>query len=88
MEHFDLCWRRLDRLADGHQRLVAEWQRLCHGHLARRDGSLRLVAVTFVAGVRIDLHAYLFGDILAVGKTDLVIIWFGAILVIGLMLWR
>ncbi|WP_443134856.1 metal ABC transporter permease [Halomonas sp. GFAJ-1] len=38
--------------------------------------------------MRIDLHAYLFGDILAVGKTDLVIIWFGAILVIGLMLWR
>ena len=47
-----------------------------------------LVAVSFLQGVRIDLMAYLFGDILAVGKTDLAVIWGGAGLVLGLMAWR
>ncbi|OBX34849.1 high-affinity zinc uptake system membrane protein ZnuB [Halomonas elongata] len=32
--------------------------------------------------------AYLFGDILAVGKADLAVIWAGAALVLGLMGWR
>ena len=32
--------------------------------------------------------AYLFGDILAVGKTDLAIIWGGALLVLALMIFR
>ena len=40
-----------------------------HGALA-----LGLVAVTFIPGVRVDLAAYLFGDILAVGRLDLLII--------------
>jgi len=40
-----------------------------------------LVAVSFLQGVRLDLSAYLFGDILAVGKTDLAVIWGGAVLV-------
>ncbi|WP_299150188.1 metal ABC transporter permease [uncultured Tateyamaria sp.] len=47
-----------------------------------------LVAVSFLSGVRVDLMAYLFGDILAVSKTDLAVIWGGAAVVIGLMLWR
>ncbi|PYG25618.1 metal ABC transporter permease [Pelagimonas varians] len=47
-----------------------------------------LVAVTLVEGPRLDLQAYLFGDILAVGKTDLALIWGGAILVWILMVWR
>ena len=47
-----------------------------------------LVAVSFLQGVRLDLMAYLFGDILAVGKTDLAIIWVGALLVLCLMAWR
>jgi zinc transport system permease protein len=47
-----------------------------------------LVAVSFLPGVRIDLMAYLFGDILAVGKTDLAVIWIGAVLVLSLMIWR
>jgi zinc transport system permease protein len=38
--------------------------------------------------VRIDLMAYLFGDILAVGKTDLAVIWGGAALVLALLTWR
>lgn len=54
-----------------------------HGALA-----LGLVAITFVPGARLDLEAYLFGDILAVGRTDLAIIWLGACAVVGLMGWR
>ncbi len=47
-----------------------------------------LVAVTMVKGPRLDLQSYLFGDILAVGHTDLALIWLGAVLVWGLILWR
>lgn len=58
------------------------------GVMAHSALALGLVAVSFVSGVRIDLMAYLFGDILAVGKVDLAIIWAGALLVLGLMRWR
>ncbi|MDK3017536.1 metal ABC transporter permease [Pseudodonghicola flavimaris] len=47
-----------------------------------------LVAVTLLADVRLDLMAYLFGDILAVTSGDLAVIWGGAALVLGLTLWR
>lgn len=47
-----------------------------------------LVAVSFLSGVRLDLMAYLFGDILAVGRSDLAVIWLGAALVLLLMVWR
>lgn len=47
-----------------------------------------LVGVSFISGVRIDLMAYLFGDILAVSRTDLVVIWGGALLVVALIAWR
>ncbi|MDC1073011.1 metal ABC transporter permease [Gammaproteobacteria bacterium] len=52
-----------------------------HGALA-----LGLVAITFIPGVRIDLSAYLFGDILAVGRVDLLVICMGSALVL-LVLW-
>ncbi|MDN3518802.1 metal ABC transporter permease [Aquisalimonas lutea] len=55
------------------------------GVMAHSALALGLVAVSFVHGVRIDLMAYLFGDILAVGKADLAVIWAGAALVLGLM---
>lgn len=58
------------------------------GVLSHAALAFGLVAVSFLHGVRIDLMAYLFGDILAVGKTDLGIVWGGAVLVIALMLWR
>ena len=56
-----------------------------HGGLA-----LGLVAVTYIPGVRVDLAAYLFGDILAVGHTDLLIISAGsaAILVALWLRWE
>ncbi|WP_447556611.1 metal ABC transporter permease [Vreelandella sp. EE22] len=47
-----------------------------------------LVAVSFLSGVRIDLSAYLFGDILAVGKANLWVIGGGAALVLALLFWR
>lgn len=55
---------------------------LAHGALATG-----LVAVSLIPGARINLDAYLFGDVLTVSKTDLAIIWGGA-LVVALVLWR
>jgi zinc transport system permease protein len=47
-----------------------------------------LVAVSFLVGVRIDLTAYLFGDILAVGRGDLAVIYGGALAITALIAWR
>ncbi|MEY4983525.1 MAG: hypothetical protein RIR62_1791 [Pseudomonadota bacterium] len=58
------------------------------GVLAHSALAFGLVAVSFVPGARMDLSAYLFGDILAVSRTDLAFIWGGAVLVAGLLLWR
>jgi zinc transport system permease protein len=58
------------------------------GVLAHSALAFGLVAVSFLSGVRIDLMAYLFGDILAVSKGDLAVIWGGAALVLGLLAWR
>ncbi|MEM7669022.1 MAG: iron chelate uptake ABC transporter family permease subunit [Pseudomonadota bacterium] len=58
------------------------------GVLAHSALAFGLVAVSFLSGIRIDLMAYLFGDILAVSRTDLVIIWGGAALVVALVGWR
>lgn len=58
------------------------------GVLAHSALAFGLVAVSFLSGVRIDLMAYLFGDILAVSRSDLVVIWGGAALVVALMVWR
>jgi zinc transport system permease protein len=58
------------------------------GVMAHSALALGLVAVSFLSGIRIDLMAYLFGDILAVSRTDLAIIWSGAVLVLFLLYWR
>ncbi|MEC8575623.1 MAG: metal ABC transporter permease, partial [Pseudomonadota bacterium] len=58
------------------------------GVLAHSALAFGLVAVSFLRGVRLDLNSYLFGDILAVSKVDLLVIWIGAAIVIGLMAWR
>ena len=50
--------------------------------------ALGLVAVSFLQGVRIDLMAYLFGDILAVGRGDLALIWGGSVAVVALIGWH
>lgn len=58
---------------------------LAHGALA-----LGLVALTFLENVRVDLMGYLFGDILAVSRTDIMWVLGGgvAILVALVQLWR
>ena len=58
------------------------------GVMAHSALAMGLVAVSLLDGVRIDLMAYLFGDILAVGRTDLAVIWGGAGLVLALLWWR
>ncbi|HSG55851.1 MAG TPA: metal ABC transporter permease, partial [Paracoccaceae bacterium] len=58
------------------------------GVLAHSALAFGLVAVSFLPGVRVDLEAYLFGDILAVGRGDLAVIWGGAVLVAVLVGWR
>lgn len=58
------------------------------GVLSHSALAFGLVAVSFLHGVRIDLMAYLFGDILAVNVTDLTVIWSGAALVLALLYWR
>ena len=47
-----------------------------------------LVALSFMTGVRVDLMGYLFGDILAVTRGDLAVIFGGAALVVALLAWR
>jgi len=58
------------------------------GVLAHSGLAFGLVAVSFLPTVRVDLSAYLFGDILAVGRGDLAVIAAGALLVAGLLAWR
>lgn len=58
------------------------------GVLAHSALAFGLVAISYFPGVRTDLSAYLFGDILAVGRGDLALIWGGAVLVLGLIVWR
>lgn len=47
---------------------------LSHGALA-----IGLIAVSFLPGARLNLEAYLFGDILAVSWTDVAVVWAGAL---------
>lgn len=58
------------------------------GVLAHAALAFGLVAVSFFPGVRTDLSAYLFGDILAVSRVDLGLIWGGALAVAALLAWR
>ncbi|TFL18938.1 metal ABC transporter permease [Jannaschia formosa] len=57
------------------------------GVLAHSALAAGLVAVALL-GLRVDLEVYLFGDILAVGRTDLAVIWAGALAVLALLAWR
>ncbi|WIH18620.1 zinc ABC transporter permease subunit ZnuB [Photobacterium damselae] len=67
------------------QKLVATDTLL--GILAHSALSLGLVAASFLDNVRIDLMAYLFGDLLAVTTTDLYWIYGGGVLVLGMLVW-
>ncbi|TLX57681.1 zinc ABC transporter permease subunit ZnuB [Stutzerimonas nosocomialis] len=60
------------------------------GILAHSTLSLGLVTLSFMKDVRIDLMGYLFGDLLAVGPTDLAWILGGSAMVLAMLvpLWR
>ena len=58
------------------------------GVFAHAGLAMGLVIASFLSGVRIDLMAYLFGDILAVTQMDLFVIIVGMLLVIALIYWR
>lgn len=58
------------------------------GVLAHSALAFGLVAVSFFPSVRTDLSSYLFGDILAVSRTDLALVWGGALAVLALLAWR
>ncbi|MEZ2127259.1 MULTISPECIES: metal ABC transporter permease [unclassified Sinorhizobium] len=57
------------------------------GILSHATLAIGLVMVAFMTWVRIDLIAFLFGDILAVTPTDIALIWGGGILVILALVW-
>ncbi len=55
---------------------------LAHGGLA-----LGLVVLAFFPNMRVDLHAMLFGDLLAVTRLDVGIIWLGGAAALGVLWW-
>jgi zinc transport system permease protein len=58
------------------------------GVMAHSALALGLVAISFLPQVRVDLQAYLFGDILAVTWRDVAVVWAGGGGVLGLVIWR
>jgi len=60
------------------------------GILSHAALALGLVVLAFMTWVRVDLMGFLFGDILAVSKLDVVLIWSGGAVVLALLafLWR
>ncbi len=57
------------------------------GVMAHSALAFGLIAVALM-GTRVDLLAYLLGDILSVGRADLAVIWGGAAAVAALLAWR
>lgn len=58
------------------------------GVIAHSALATGLLAASFIPALRVNLDAFLFGDILAVTRGDLAWIWGGAVAVLGLLLWR
>lgn len=58
------------------------------GVLAHSALAFGLIAISFVPGARTDLTAWLFGDILATSRADLLFVWSGTIIGLGVLLWR
>jgi zinc transport system permease protein len=57
------------------------------GILSHASLSIGLVVVSVAVSIRVDLMAYLFGDILAVGTTDIFIIYTGGGVLLCLLAW-
>ncbi len=60
------------------------------GLLAHSSLAIGLVALSAMSWVRVDLMGFLFGDILAVSRTDIAVIWIGGAIVLGVLalIWR
>lgn len=60
------------------------------GLLAHSALALGLVVLAFMTWIRIDLMGFLFGDILAVSTADIITIWLGGVVVLGVLIaiWR
>lgn len=60
------------------------------GVLAHSSLAVGLIAISFVQSVRVDLMAYLFGDILSITEIDLIWIYVGGGVVLGTLIfvWR
>jgi zinc transport system permease protein len=50
--------------------------------------SLGLVVVSLMSNIRVDLMAYLFGDLLAVTPEDLISIAIGVVIVLAILFWQ
>ncbi|WP_024587955.1 zinc ABC transporter permease subunit ZnuB [Aliihoeflea sp. 2WW] len=57
------------------------------GILSHSTLALGLVMVAFMSWVRVDLMGFLFGDILAVSRTDIALVYGGGAIILGLMAW-
>src|SRR5690606_24949144 len=57
------------------------------GILSHSTLALGLVTVSFFSNSRIDLMAYLFGDILSSTMTDVIAVWVISLIVIGMLVW-
>lgn len=57
------------------------------GIMAHSMLSFGLILISFVQGVRVDIQAWLFGDILSVSWSELAYIGISMVLVLGLLLW-
>ncbi len=57
------------------------------GILSHSTLAVGLVLIALMTWVRVDLMAFLFGDILAVTRTDITVIWLGGLLVILALVW-
>lgn len=58
------------------------------GVLAYSALALGLVMVSFLDGVRVNIEALLFGDILTASWSDVATLWAGAVAILGLIFWR
>jgi len=57
------------------------------GILSHSTLAVGLVLIALMTWVRVDLMAFLFGDILAVTRTDIAVIWLGGLIVVLALVW-
>ncbi len=63
-------------------------RRVYLGIMAHSALSLGLVVVSLMSNIRVDLMAYLFGDLLAVTPEDLISIAIGVVIVVAILFWQ